>query len=78
MEINKVKNNNKIYEIAGEVVNTHGSGIFDILISKDYQKYNLLKNDICRVSRELFKIIPFESWEKLSNKIYRKAICSCT
>ena len=78
MEINKVKNNNKIYEIAGEVVNTHGAGIFDILISKDYQKYNLLKNDICRVSRELFKIIPFESWEELSNKIYRKTICSCT
>ena len=69
LELNKIKKDNKIYEITGEVLNIHGSGIFDILISKDYKEFKLLKNDICRVPRELFKIISMESWEELRNKL---------
>ena len=69
MEINKIKKDNKIYEITGEVLNIHGSGIFNIFISKDYKEFKLLKNDICRVPRELFKIISMESWEELRNKL---------
>ena len=65
---NKVKNKEGVYKILGEIIKIHDAGIYDILIAKDHEEYNLYKNDICRVSRELFKVISFNVWEELKNE----------
>ena len=66
-EKNKVKLKNQIYNILGEVVRIHNPGIYDILINKNYEDYNLKVNDICRISSDLFKVIFKEIWEILKN-----------
>ena len=35
------------------------------MISDDYKDFNLNKNDICRISSELFKAVPAPVWEKI-------------
>ena len=69
VEKNKVKTNSNIYTILGEVIKIHDSGVYDILITKDYKDDNLdLKiNDICRISHDLFKVIDYNIWNKLNN-----------
>ena len=35
------------------------------MISDDYKDFNLNKNDICRISSELFKVVPTPVWKKI-------------
>ena len=38
--------------------------IYDVMISNDYKDFNLNKNDICRKSSELFKVVLAQIWKK--------------
>ena len=70
VEKNKVKTNSNIYTILGEVIKIHDAGVYDILISKDHKDGNLelKKNEICRISHDLFKVIDYNIWNKLNNE----------
>ena len=65
IEKNKVSSNNLTFNILGEIVNIHNSGVYDILINNDYTDYNLKNNDIVRVSSDLFKFIDINIWKNL-------------
>ena len=68
VEKNKVKKNNGIFNICGEIIGILSSGLYDILISADYKEFDLQKNDICRISNELFKVVSFSNWVKILNE----------
>ena len=68
IEKNKVKKSQNIYNICGEVIEILEGGIFDILISSDYESNNLFKNDICRIERALFKVVNLTNWLQILNE----------
>ena len=63
--VNKVKKTKGIFKICGEIIGDNNSDIYDILIYNDYLEIGLKKNDICRISASLFKVIPDDQWEKI-------------
>ena len=68
MKLNfKVKYQNNFYTILREILKVHGNGIYDVLISKNYEDVNLKEYDICIISSELFKIVSAQTWENLKN-----------
>ena len=68
MKKNKVKNETAIYMIRGIIVKILSAGIYDVLISEDYENYNLKKNDICRMSSDVFKVVSFKVWKETEIK----------
>ena len=68
IEKNKVKNEKAIYMIRGIIVKILSAGVYDVLISEDYEKYNLKKNDICRMSSEVFKVVSYDVWRETETK----------
>ena len=54
-----------MFNICGIIIKILKAGIYDVMISKDYTEYNLNKNDICRLSSELFKVVSVSVWEKI-------------
>ena len=68
IETIKVKKEEGLYNICGIIVKILNSGIYEVLISDDYKEFNLYKNDICRLSSELFRIISFSVLEKILGK----------
>ena len=62
IEKNKVKKEKALYNICGVIVNILSAGIYDVLISDNYENYNLKKNDKCRLSSDLFKVVPVNVW----------------
>ena len=65
IEKNKVKTERALFNICGIIIKILKAGIYDVMISKDYTEYNLNKNDICRLSSELFKVVSVSVWEKI-------------
>ena len=45
-----------------------GAGIYEVIIAEDYKEFDLNKNDICRVSSELFKAVPLSVWNMILDK----------
>ena len=68
IEKNKVKKSQNIYNICGEVIDILEGGLFDILISSDYESNNLFKNDICRIERAIFKVVNLTNWLHILNE----------
>ena len=68
IEKNKVKKDEGLYNICGVIVKILSAGIYEVMISDDYKEFNLYKNDICRLSSELFKVVSFSVWEKILGK----------
>ena len=64
----KVKKEEGLYNIWGIIVKNLIAGIYEVMISDDYKEFNLYKNDICRLSSELFKVISVCVWEKILGK----------
>ena len=64
----KVKKEEGLYNICGIIVKILSVGIYEVMISDDYKEFNLYKNDICRLSSELFKVVSFSVWEKILGK----------
>ena len=65
MKKNKVKTERTLFNICRIIIKILKAGIYDVMISKDYAEYNLNKNDICRLSSELFKVVSVSVWEKI-------------
>ena len=65
IEKNKIKNEKALYNICGIIFKILNAGIYDVMISDDYKDFNLNKNDICRISSELFKVVPTPVWKKI-------------
>ena len=57
-----------MYNICWVVVSVIGSGMWDILISKDYLLYKTKKFDILQIDNSLIKIVDNEIWENIYNK----------
>lgn len=57
VEKNKMEKENSIYNICEIFIKVLSAGIYDDLISKDYDNYNLKENDIYRLSSEIFKFV---------------------
>ena len=57
-----------MYNICGVVVSVIGSGIYNILISKDYTLYKIKKFDYCQVDNSLIKKVDIEIWKNIYNK----------
>ena len=68
IEKNKVSKDKSLYNICGVIIKIRSAGIYDILISKNYDNYNLKENDICRLSSDLFKVARLSIWESIKNK----------
>ena len=65
IEKNKLKSEKTLYNICGVIVKILNARIYDVMISDDYKEFNLNKNDICRISSELFKVVPTQVLEKI-------------
>ena len=65
IEKNKVKNEKSFYLIRASIVKILSAGIYDILISDDYEEYNLKKDEICRLSSDLFKSVSYRVWKDI-------------
>ena len=65
IEKNKLKSEKALFNICGVMVKILNARIYDVMISDDYKDFNLNKNDICRISSELFKVLPILVWEKI-------------
>ena len=63
IEKNKVKNDKSLYIIRAVIVKILSAGIYDVLISEDYKDYNLKKDELCRISSELFKSVSYKVWK---------------
>ena len=68
IEKNKVKNEKALFNICGIIIRILKAGIYDVVIADDYKEFNLNKNDICRLSSELFKVVSVSIWEKILGK----------
>ena len=64
IEKNKVKNDKSLYIIRAFIVKILSAGIYDVLISEDYKDYNLKKDELCRISSELFKSVSYKVWKE--------------
>ena len=69
IEINKLKDNINAWNICGEIVGNHNSEIYDMIINSDYNICNLSKDDICKISLDLFKVVSFDSWKNPLNQV---------
>ena len=65
IEKNKVKNEKSLYLIRASIVKILSAGIYDVLISDDYEEYNLKKDEICRLSSDLFKSVSYRVWKDI-------------
>ena len=54
-----------MYNICGVVVTALGSGFYNIIISKDYDLYDLKKYDFCQVNNSPIKKIDINVWKKI-------------
>ena len=68
IEKNKVKKNINVWNICGEIVGIHNSGIYDVIVNLDYNICNLSKDDICSISSDLFKVVSFDIWKDALNQ----------
>jgi len=57
-----------MYNICWVVVSVIGSGMWDILISKDYLLYKTKKFDNLQIDNSLIKIVDNEIWKNIYNK----------
>ena len=60
-------NNSLIQVVVDTVINLHGNENYSILIEKDYDAYNLNKNDICIVNSSMMKKVDYKVWLKILN-----------
>ena len=67
IEKNKVKNEKSIYMIRGIISNILSAGIYDVLISEDYENFNIKKNDICRMPSDVFKVVSYKVWKEIES-----------
>ena len=65
IEKNKVKNEKALFNICGIIIRILKARIYDVMIADDYKEFNLNKNDICRLSSELFKVVSGLILEKI-------------
>ena len=66
---NKVKSKRVLFNICGVIIKILKAGIYDMMIAEDYKEYNLNKNNICRLSSELFKVVSVSFLEKILVKL---------
>ena len=55
MERSKIKKKNVLYNICGSILSYKNDGNYCVLIEKDYDNYNLKKNDMCIFPNNLIK-----------------------
>ena len=51
-----------LYNICGIIKEVVGSGIYLMVVAKDYKLYNLNKYDCCEVKNILIKKVDYEIW----------------
>ena len=64
-----MKNKNVLYNICATIINDNLNGIYSIIIEKDYEFYNLNKNDICLVKSNMIKKVEYKVWLKILSYI---------
>ena len=70
LEKSKVKIKNVLYNICGIIKEFVGSGIYLMVVAKDYKLYNLNKYDCCEVKNILIKKVDYEIWnDVLTNNV---------
>jgi hypothetical protein len=57
-----------MYNICGVAVTIIGSGFYNIIISKDYEIYNLKKYDYCQVNNSIIKKVDNTIWKSILSK----------
>jgi len=67
LEKTRMKNKNVLYNICATIINDNLNGIYPIIIEKDYEFYNLNKNDICLVKSNMIKKVEYKVWLKILN-----------
>jgi len=68
LEKSKIKKKQVLYDICGIIIKDAGGGNYEILIAKNYKKYDLYKFDICIANAILLKKIDIDIWNNILNK----------
>ena len=64
---NKVKKDKLLYNICASIITNRENGTYEILIERDYHRYNLNKYDICIVGPDLLKGVKESIWDSIFN-----------